>query len=138
MKNCGNCLFPKFNRGQCPFFHTTPNPEQVCPAHQSKSHVCVLCGQPFLGPSIVDVTGAKPQILCSQCSSLGASCKTCYHGVYCHFDQDPICQEPKFINNTMNPKRVEATCKVCSCFHDNRCCRRDGLCANYKYKLEDN
>mgnify|MGYP003432258283 CR=1 FL=1 len=102
---------------------------------------CRICGKECQG--IIDIADDNA-IYCDNCYLALRDCPGCIHSAYCAFQQDTSIQEPPMIEQTIqqgpmvmtktvpNPKRIELTCKKCSCWKEEGCCRQDGWCNNHE------
>lgn len=150
MAKCDTCVFKTMRNGACPIFNADMTGKDGCPYHSTDLHICSICGNPMIEKSILerDENGVWHE-MCSQCAN-APLCHNCAHS-YCAFQQDSHCPEPPVImvehrqgnmimqTQTINPKRVEATCrKGCPCFNedgldDGSFCTRQFGCGCEKY-----
>lgn len=125
---------------------------QKCPAETTQQDIsqCQICGRvlPVRELEICLPTEDRKIMACRNCAQTISTCNMCANASYCAFNEDISCQEPPQILQTfkhnggivqttiINPKRVEQTCKKCSCFEEEtgECMRTYGYCANYTIK----
>lgn len=150
MAKCDTCVFKTMRNGACPIFNADMTGKDGCPYHSTDLHICSICGNPMIEKSILetDENGTWHE-MCPQCAN-APLCHNCVHS-YCAFQQDSHCPEPPVImverrqgnmimqTQTINPKRVEATCRQgCPCFNedgldDGSFCTRQFGCGCEKY-----
>lgn len=151
MAKCDTCALVNENK-ICPVFKADMSGQDGCPLFTTELHNCDICGRTIYEKAILqeDQNGDWHE-LCHNC--LNASpCQTCIHQ-YCAFQQDQNCQEQPYImvqqrqgnmimqTQTLNPKRVEATCRQgCPCFNeegldDGTFCKRQSMCGCEKHRI---
>ena len=154
MKSCGECAYKALQDGKCPVFNREmPVEAPGCPLFSTTITRCALCGSIIMGQSVIDYDeDDNTHIICRNCLS-ATPCETCTRANVGYFQTDHTCQEPPFImrevrqgnmimqTQTLNPKRVEATCRQgCPCFNeegldDGTFCKRQSMCGCEKHRI---
>jgi hypothetical protein len=147
---CANCALKAIKGGMCPIFNADMSEQHGCPHFTTELRTCHICGSIILGAGILEADDDIWHEMCQQCAS-APRCNTCQRKD-CKFQNDQSCSEPLYVmvqqrqgnaiiqTQTMNPKRVQATCaQGCPCFDEDGlddgtfCLSTTGCgCKNYK------
>ena len=147
-KQCGNCAYWQHGSSICPIFKTNMPEDEYCPNHLSAQSLCDICGKQKA--NTLEQFNTKLFQYCDDCIQYMGTCATCFSGNYCAFQQDTSVNLPKTITQTfrqgnmtiqqesINPERIEKTCKNCKCFNldDFYCFRNFNNCGNWSFILD--
>lgn len=147
---CGQCALKALKGGMCPIFNADMSEKDGCPYFTTELRTCHICGSVILGAGILEADGDIWHEMCQKCAA-ASPCNVCQRKE-CRFNTDQSCTEPPYVmvqqrqgnaiiqTQTLNPKRVEATCaQGCPCYNPEGL--EDGLfclstvgcgCKNYK------